>query len=107
MDEHEEVRSQRSTRTYVRVGGRSTPYGTRAAVEDLSCELPRGVVAGFIGPNGAGKTTTLAMLLGLLQPTKGRGQILGSPLNEPSRYLSGVGALIEAPAFYPGLSGIE
>ena len=38
-------------------------YGGRAAVDNLSIEVPAGVVAGFIGPNGAGKTTTMAMLL--------------------------------------------
>jgi ABC-2 type transport system ATP-binding protein len=63
------------------------------------------VVAGFVGPNGAGKTTTLRMLLGLVRPTAGEGRVLGVPLTEPAGYLSRVGALIENPAFYPGLSG--
>ncbi|MCW2601381.1 MAG: transporter related [Frankiales bacterium] len=80
-------------------------YGTRTAVDELDMEVPTGVVAGFIGANGAGKTTTLRMLLGLVRPTSGTATVLGQPLSDPSAYLPKVGALIESPAFYPGLSG--
>ena len=62
-------------------------------------------MCGFVGPNGAGKTTTIRMLLGLIRPTSGGGQILGGSLGDPASYLSKVGALIESPAFYPALSG--
>jgi ABC-2 type transport system ATP-binding protein len=76
-------------------------------VDSLSLEVPAGVVAGFIGPNGAGKTTTMAMLLGLVAPTAGSAMVLGSSLSDPASYLGRVGALIETPAFWPGLTGIE
>jgi ABC-2 type transport system ATP-binding protein len=89
------------------VEGLTKRYGSRVAVDDLSVELPRGVVAGFIGPNGAGKTTTMAMLLGLVRPTSGTGSVLGEPLDRPDRYLSKVGALVEGPALWPALTGIE
>ena len=80
-------------------------YRGRTVVDGLDLSLPAGVVAGFVGPNGAGKSTTLRMLLGLVRPTSGTGTVLGSPLDRPQDYLARVGALIEAPAFYPGLSG--
>jgi ABC-2 type transport system ATP-binding protein len=82
-------------------------FGKRVAVDRLTLEVPMGVVAGLIGPNGAGKTTTMAMLLGLVTPTAGGGTVLGRPLNDPSAYLGRVGALVEAPAFWPGLTGVE
>ena len=85
----------------------SKRYGGRLAVDNLDLEVPAGVVAGFIGPNGAGKTTTMAMLLGLVTPTAGGGTVLGASLNDPASYLGRVGALIETPAFWPGLSGVE
>jgi ABC-2 type transport system ATP-binding protein len=91
--------------TAIQTRGLTKRYGGLVAVEDLDIELPHGVVAGFVGPNGAGKTTTLRMLLGLVRPTAGEGRVLGMPLTEPAGYLSRVGALIENPAFYPGLSG--
>ncbi len=80
-------------------------YGARTVVDGLDLRLPTGVIAGFIGPNGSGKSTTLRMLLGLVRPSSGEGTVLGQPLTHPEGYLSRVGALIEAPAFYPGLSG--
>jgi ABC-2 type transport system ATP-binding protein len=69
--------------------------------------MPAGKVTGFIGPNGAGKTTTMAMLLGLVAPSAGEGRVLGEPLDRPSAFLGRVGALIEGPAFWPGLTGEE
>ncbi len=52
-------------------------FGTIKAVDDLSLEVPAGIVFGFLGPNGAGKTTTIHLLLGLLEPTKGQAWVLG------------------------------
>ena len=89
------------------VEGLTKHYGRRPAVDGLTVELPRGVVAGFIGPNGAGKTTTMAMLLGLVRPTSGGGTVLGEPLDRPDRYLGRVGALVEGPALWPALTGVE
>src|SRR5260370_13696819 len=91
--------------TAIQTRGLTKRYGGLVAGEDLDIELAHGVVAGFVGPNGAGKTTTLRMLLGLVRPTAGEGRVLGVPLTEPAGSLSRVGALIENPAFYPGLSG--
>jgi ABC-2 type transport system ATP-binding protein len=82
-------------------------FGDRTVVDDLSLAIPRGSVCGFVGPNGAGKTTTIRMLLGLIRPTSGGGSILGGSLADPASYLHKVGALIESPAFYPQLSGLE
>jgi ABC-2 type transport system ATP-binding protein len=46
-------------------------------VDDLTVDVPRGVVAGFIGPNGAGKTTTMRILATLLNPTWGEAYVGG------------------------------
>ena len=47
-------------------------YGSRTVVHDISLEVNRGEVVGVLGPNGAGKTTTFYMVMGLVQPQKGR-----------------------------------
>jgi ABC-2 type transport system ATP-binding protein len=80
-------------------------FGPRLAVNAVDIELPAGVVSGFVGPNGAGKTTTIQLLLGLCRPTSGTAEVLGRPITDPASYLGRVGALIEAPSFYPTLSG--
>jgi ABC-2 type transport system ATP-binding protein len=74
------------------------------AVDDLDLRVRRGEVYGFLGPNGAGKSTTLRMLLGLVRPTSGEVAVLGEPPGSPTG-LARIGALVEAPAFYPYLSG--
>jgi ABC-2 type transport system ATP-binding protein len=74
------------------------------AVDDLELRVRRGEVYGFLGPNGAGKTTTLRMLLGLVRPTSGQAAVLGAPPGLPDG-LARIGSLVEAPAFYPYLSG--
>jgi ABC-type multidrug transport system ATPase subunit len=74
------------------------------AVDDLELRVRRGEVYGFLGPNGAGKTTTLRMLLGLVRPTSGEAAVLGVPPGSPQG-LARIGAMVEAPAFYPYLSG--
>ena len=74
------------------------------AVDHLDLRVRRGEVYGFLGPNGAGKTTTLRMLLGLVRPTSGEAVVLGAAPGEPEG-LARIGAMVEAPAFYPYLSG--
>jgi ABC-2 type transport system ATP-binding protein len=85
----------------------SKRYGDIAAVENATFEVPLGTICGFVGPNGSGKTTTIRMLLGLIKPSAGSGSIIGNSILHPERYLKEVGAMIEGPAFYPALSGIE
>jgi ABC-2 type transport system ATP-binding protein len=94
-----------SARLAVRTTGLTKRFGDRTVVDQVDLAIPAGSVCGFVGPNGAGKTTTIRMLLGLIRPTAGGGSILGGKLTEPASYLRKVGALIEAPAFYPQLSG--
>ena len=87
------------------VSGLTKKFGERNAVEGLTFEMPRGGVIGFVGPNGAGKSTTIRMLLGLIKPTGGDAKVFGHSIRTPSAYLNKVGALVESPVFYPGLSG--
>jgi ABC-2 type transport system ATP-binding protein len=83
-------------------------YGERAAVAELTLRVEPGEVFGLLGPNGAGKTTTIAMLLGLVRPSAGHAAIFGVDLlDQPALALRPVGAMIEAPAFYPYLSGYD
>jgi ABC-2 type transport system ATP-binding protein len=81
-------------------------FGTKTAVRDLTLSVPKGEVFGFLGPNGAGKTTSVKMLLGLVHPTAGRGQVLGAPLGSVSARAR-IGYLPEHFTFHEWLSGRE
>ena len=52
-------------------------FGNHVAVDDISFEVPRGVVYGILGPNGAGKSTTLRMINDIIAPDRGEIRILG------------------------------
>src|SRR5438445_5128960 len=65
-------------------------YGARTVVDRVDLLVPRGSISGFVGPNGAGKTTTLRMLLGLVRPTHGGGEVLGAGVAHPPDYLARV-----------------
>jgi ABC-2 type transport system ATP-binding protein len=53
------------------------PAGRLRALDDLTVEIPAGVVAGIVGPDGAGKTTLMRLAAGLLAPSSGRVTVLG------------------------------
>ncbi len=81
-------------------------YGDLVAVDHVDLTVEPGDVFGYLGPNGAGKTTSLRMLLGLIRPTGGSIELFGrDPLRDGARALDGVAGFVEAPCFYPYLSG--
>ncbi|MEQ1831536.1 MAG: ABC transporter ATP-binding protein [Candidatus Eisenbacteria bacterium] len=84
----------------------SRRFGEKLAVADLSIAVKRGEVFGFLGPNGAGKTTSLKMLLGLIEPTSGKGTLLGKPIGDRAARAK-VGFLPEHFRFQDWLTGRE
>ena len=57
-------------------------YGHVGALNDLTVRVARGECFGFLGPNGAGKSTAVKLLLGLVRPSAGDGEVLGRPLGD-------------------------
>jgi len=55
-------------------------YGKNTVVDSISFEAYKGEILGLLGPNGAGKTTTIQMILGLIEPTKGKVRIFGKDM---------------------------
>ena len=53
-------------------------YGSVTALDDINLQIESNGPIGLIGKNGAGKTTLLSILSGVLRPTMGSVQILGS-----------------------------
>jgi ABC-2 type transport system ATP-binding protein len=81
-------------------------YDGVAAVRDVSLELRPGRIVGLVGNNGAGKTTTIKMLVGLLDPTKGRVDIEGEETRKaPTRRR--IGYLPEDSPLYDDMKPID
>jgi ABC-2 type transport system ATP-binding protein len=75
----------------------SRNYGRKAALTDISLQIPCGSVFGLVGENGAGKTTLLKHLLGLLRAESGSVRVFGhDPTLRPVEVLSRIGYLSES-----------
>jgi len=92
----------------LKISGLTKRFGSYTAVDGLDLDVYQGDIFGFLGPNGAGKTTTMRMIVGLVRPTSGHIEINGFDVR--SRFLDAigqVGALVDIPAFYGGLSATQ
>jgi ABC-2 type transport system ATP-binding protein len=88
------------------VDGLWKEFGDVRAVEDVSFTVERGQVCGVLGPNGAGKTTTMRILMGLERPSRGSVHLFDTKVVASAPVFARVGAMIEAAAFVPHLSGM-
>ena len=75
------------------------------ALKQFDMEICKGDIYGFIGRNGAGKTTLMRILTGRAVQSGGDICLFGES-NPDKLYLQRrrVGAIIEGPAFYPGMT---
>lgn len=64
----------------IQARGLTKQFGDLRAVSELDLNVPRGQIYGFLGPNGSGKSTTIRMLCGLLTPTEGSADVLGTKI---------------------------
>ena len=53
-------------------------YGSKVVLEDVDLKVEEGDFVSVVGPNGGGKTTLLKLILGLLEPQRGRVRISGN-----------------------------
>ena len=63
----------------------SKRYGERAALDDLSLEVPPGQVIGLLGPNGSGKTTAMRIIFGVIDADEGGVLYDGAPIDAATR----------------------
>lgn len=86
----------------------SKSYRSIPAVQNVSFSLREGEVLGYLGPNGSGKSTTVKMIIGLIQPTKGKVFFQGRDIHDDlAAYRSQLGYVPEEAQVYTHLSGLE
>ncbi|MET7500478.1 ABC transporter ATP-binding protein [Streptomyces microflavus] len=88
----------------IELEGLTKRFGSKVAVDHLTCQVRPGMVTGFLGPNGAGKSTTMRMMLDLDNPTSGTVRIDGKPYHELQEPLKYIGALLDAKSMNGGRS---
>ena len=63
-----------------RISHLSQRYKRVTALDDISLDVPAGIMAGFIGPDGVGKSTLLAIIAGARQIQSGEVEVLGGDM---------------------------
>ncbi len=90
-----------TTREIIRVENLWVDYDGRTVLEDVNLTVHPQDFIGIIGPNGGGKTTLLKVLLGLIQPTRGRVTIMGVDPAEARRFVGYVPQYSELDHAFP------
>jgi ABC-2 type transport system ATP-binding protein len=95
------------TEPLIRTEGLTKRFPRVTALDDLSVSVAPGVT-GLVGANGAGKSTLIKILLGLLDPTAGRAQVLGMDVATSGAELRAwVGYMPEHDCLPPDVSATE
>ena len=86
----------------------SRTFGDLVAVKDVSLSIRRGEIFGVLGPNGAGKSTTIRMLCGILDPTGGKGRVVGFDIaTDAERIKERIGYMTQRFSLYEDLTVSE
>jgi len=80
-------------------------FGSEVALDHVDLVVPSGSIVGVIGPSGGGKTTLIRMLTGVMSPTAGRVEVLGSdPATAGASQRGRIGYMPQTSVLFPNLS---
>jgi ABC-2 type transport system ATP-binding protein len=80
-------------------------FGPVKALDGLNFSVEKGEIFGLMGPDGAGKTTCLRILCGLMRPTSGKAQVLGSDVDkDPEAIKDQIGYMAQPAKLYEDLT---
>ena len=90
------------------VEGLTKRFGTLAALDGISFDVPPGTIFGLLGPNGAGKTTAVRTLSTIIQPDGGRAEVMGyDVVHQAAAVRFQIGLAGQSAAVDPNLTGRE
>ena len=81
-------------------------YGEILGVNRVNLQIAPGITS-LVGPNGSGKTTLMNLMTGLIQPTRGRVQVLNYEARNPEIFFRKVGYCSQFDSFPAGHTGYE
>ncbi len=76
-------------------------YDGEPVLESINLSIKERDFVGIIGPNGGGKTTLLKVMLGLMQPNRGRVRILGRSAAQGRRFIGYVPQQVDFDRNFP------
>ena len=85
----------------------SKKFKNNIVINNVSVTFESGNIYGFYGRNGSGKSVLQKIISGLYLPTSGEVLLDGININEKELYPSNMRILIEKPAFFSDLSGLD
>ncbi len=71
------------------------------ALQDISFNIPKGMIMGFIGENGAGKTTTIKAILNIIKKYTGEIKIFGLDNRQNSAQINAEIGVVLDDSFFP------
>ena len=100
--------SQPETAFSIYVENLTKKFDDFVAVDKITFNVKKGEIFGFLGANGAGKTTAMRMLIGVLEPTSGKGEVAGYDIFKNSRKLKKhIGYMSQKFSLYDDLTAKE
>jgi branched-chain amino acid transport system ATP-binding protein len=99
-----------SAQMLLEVRGLTKRYGGLTAVDDVSFDVPRGMITAIIGPNGAGKSTCFNLISGNVPPTSGTLMFDGQDITRVPDYRVarlGIARTFQATALFRNLSVLD
>lgn len=85
----------------------SKSFKKNLIINNISATFESGHIYGFYGRNGSGKSVLQKIISGLYVPTSGSVIVDGVDINKEKIYPKNMRILIEKPAFFPDLSGLN
>lgn len=77
-----------ANKVHIKVEGLSVSYGSKRVLTNVHLNIDSGNVYGVIGPNGAGKSTLFKSILGLIDYTQGKIEVLGDEINDVRKQIA-------------------
>src|SRR2546426_7629036 len=81
-------------------------YGDVLGVNKINLKIGPGITS-LVGPNGSGKTTLMNLLTGLIRPTRGTVEVLGTRRDEPETFYRKIGYCTQFDTFPKGVTGFD
>jgi sulfate transport system ATP-binding protein len=91
----------------IQLQGVTKQFGSFVAVDNVSLDLPSGLLTALLGPSGSGKSTLLRIIGGLEVPERGMVSFDGADVTRSAPQSRGIGFVFQQYAVFPHMTVFE